>query len=176
MSHGKKNGPWDKIMTQDADMHMVIFFNIYSLLRDRTWVGEGQTENLNEAGSRLWAVLTERNAGLEPVNNEIVTWAEVGPTGPPRRPRYAYCKTWNMIWGENTWRRAAPWLEPSSPSGRNVVPCYLEIPPRWSWPHWVSNTCTVSLLWHTRKNGYIFTLLVHSVRYLISSRPSTYLC
>ena len=37
---------------------------------------KGDTES--EAGSRLWAVGTEPNAGLELVNCEIMTWAEVG--------------------------------------------------------------------------------------------------
>ena len=37
---------------------------------------EGDTEL--EAGSRLWAVSTEPNAGLELTNCEIMTWAEVG--------------------------------------------------------------------------------------------------
>ena len=48
------------------------FFNIYLLLRDR----EGDTEP--EAGSRLRAVSTEPDAGLEPTHREIVTRAEVG--------------------------------------------------------------------------------------------------
>ena len=38
---------------------------------------EGDTEA--EAGCRLWAVGTEPDAGLEPTNREIMTWAEVGP-------------------------------------------------------------------------------------------------
>ena len=37
---------------------------------------EGDTES--EAGSRLRAVGTEPDAGLEPMNREIMTWAEVG--------------------------------------------------------------------------------------------------
>ena len=37
---------------------------------------EGDTES--EAGSRFWAVSTEPDAGLAPVNSEIITWAEVG--------------------------------------------------------------------------------------------------
>ena len=37
---------------------------------------EGDTES--EAGSRLRAVSTEPDAGLEPTNHEIMTWAEVG--------------------------------------------------------------------------------------------------
>ena len=36
---------------------------------------EGDTES--EAGSRLWAVSTEPDAGLELTDHEIVTWAEV---------------------------------------------------------------------------------------------------
>ena len=37
---------------------------------------EGDTEC--EAGSRLWAVSTEPDVGLELTNREIMTWAEVG--------------------------------------------------------------------------------------------------
>ena len=37
---------------------------------------EGDTES--EIGSRLWAVSTEPNAGLELMDREIMTWAEVG--------------------------------------------------------------------------------------------------
>ena len=36
----------------------------------------GDTEY--KAGSRLWAVSTEPDAGLEPTNCEMMTWAEVG--------------------------------------------------------------------------------------------------
>ena len=36
---------------------------------------EGDTES--EAGSRLWAVSTEPDAGLELMKHEIMTWAEV---------------------------------------------------------------------------------------------------
>ena len=31
----------------------------------------------SEAGSRLWAVSTEPDVGLEPTDREIMTWAEV---------------------------------------------------------------------------------------------------
>ena len=43
-------------------------------------VGEGQREGGtdSEAGSRLWAVSTEFDAGLELMNHEIMTWPEVG--------------------------------------------------------------------------------------------------
>ena len=37
---------------------------------------EGNTES--KAGSRLWAVSAEPDAGPEPMNREIMTWAEVG--------------------------------------------------------------------------------------------------
>ena len=37
---------------------------------------EGDTES--EAVSRLWAISTEPDAGLEHTNCEIMTWAEVG--------------------------------------------------------------------------------------------------
>ena len=37
---------------------------------------EGDTES--ETGSRLWAVSTEPDAGLELTDREIMTWAEVG--------------------------------------------------------------------------------------------------
>ena len=37
---------------------------------------EGNTEP--KAGSRLWAVSTEPDAGPELMNHEIMTWAEVG--------------------------------------------------------------------------------------------------
>ena len=37
---------------------------------------EGDTES--ETGSRLWAVSTEPDRGLELTDREIMTWAEVG--------------------------------------------------------------------------------------------------
>ena len=37
---------------------------------------EGDTES--EAGCRLWAVSTEPDVGLKPMNLEIMTWAKVG--------------------------------------------------------------------------------------------------
>ena len=37
---------------------------------------EGNTQS--EAGSRLWAISPEPDAGLELADREIVTWAEVG--------------------------------------------------------------------------------------------------
>ena len=47
---------------------------------DRARAGEGQRERdtESEADSRLWAVSIEHDAGLELINWEIMTWAEVG--------------------------------------------------------------------------------------------------
>ena len=63
---------------------MNFFFNVYLFLRQRetehergrSREREGYTES--EAGSRLWAVSTEPDAGLELSDHEILTWAEVG--------------------------------------------------------------------------------------------------
>ena len=48
---------------------------------------QGDTEC--EAGSRLRAVSTELDEGLEPMNFEILTWAEVGhlTDGAPQAPQ-----------------------------------------------------------------------------------------
>ena len=57
------------------------FFNVYVWDRGRQSMSgggaerEGDTES--ETASRLWAVSTEPDAGLEPTNREIVIWAEV---------------------------------------------------------------------------------------------------
>ena len=54
------------------------FFNIYSFLRKRQSVSRVGTEREGDtAGSWLWAVRTEPNAGLELTNHEIMIWAEV---------------------------------------------------------------------------------------------------
>ena len=47
---------------------------------DKVWGGEGQREGdtESEAGSGLWAVITEPDAGLELMDHKIMTWAEVG--------------------------------------------------------------------------------------------------
>ena len=44
--------------------------------REQGRAREGDTES--ETGSRLWAVSTEPDVGLEPTDREIMTWAEVG--------------------------------------------------------------------------------------------------
>ena len=59
-----------------------IFFNVYLFLRQRQSMNrggaerEGDTES--ETGSRLWAVSTESDMGLELMTHEIMTWVEVG--------------------------------------------------------------------------------------------------
>ena len=57
-----------------------MFLFIFETEKDRAWAGEGQREadTESEAGSRLWAVSTEPNAGLELTNCKFMTWAEVG--------------------------------------------------------------------------------------------------
>ena len=52
---------------------------IFERTKERTWTGEGQREKETEskAGSRLWAVSTEPDVGLEPMNREVMTWAKV---------------------------------------------------------------------------------------------------
>ena len=57
---------------------------------------EGDTES--ETGSRLWAVSTEPDAGLEPTDCKIVTWAEVGgltdwATQAPQTPPVLRCSS-----------------------------------------------------------------------------------
>ena len=55
------------------------FIYFWETETEHKW-GEGQREKETEskAGSRLWAVSTEPNVGLELTNHEIMTWAEVG--------------------------------------------------------------------------------------------------
>ena len=59
------------------------FLKIYLFLKERQSVSGGgaerQGDTESEAGSRLQAVSTEPNAGLEPMNPEIMTRAKVGP-------------------------------------------------------------------------------------------------
>ena len=41
-------------------------------------VGEREGATKSKAGSRLWAVSAEPDAGLELMDHEIMTWAQVG--------------------------------------------------------------------------------------------------
>ena len=59
----------------------LMFIYFWETERERARVGKGQREREgdteSEAGSSLWAVSTEPDAGLEPTECEILTWAEV---------------------------------------------------------------------------------------------------
>ena len=61
---------------------LIFFFNFYLFLRERQSTSRGGAERggdkESEAGSRLWAVSTEPDVGLELINREIMTWAENG--------------------------------------------------------------------------------------------------
>ena len=86
-----------------------------------SWGGaerEGGTES--EAGSRLWAVSTQPNAGLKLTNHEILTWAEVR------------CLT--------NWDTQAPWeaavfLE----SDKRGWPHERCSPSSWEWGFWIKS-------------------------------------
>ena len=56
------------------------FIHFWETERDRAQAGEEQREGDTDskAGSRLWAVRTEPDAGLELMSCEIMIWAEVG--------------------------------------------------------------------------------------------------
>ena len=62
--------------------NFLTFLFIFGRERKRQGVSGGEAEREGdpeaEAGSRLWAVSTEPNAGLKPTNSEIMTWAKVG--------------------------------------------------------------------------------------------------
>ena len=69
------------------DFGLPFFLNFFNVLfyfwdRDRQSMNGGGSERKgdteSETGSRLWAVSTEPDAGLELTDSEIVTWAEVG--------------------------------------------------------------------------------------------------
>ena len=57
-----------------------MFIYVWETERDRARMAEGQREGdtESETGSRLRAVSTEPDVGLELTDREIMTWAEVG--------------------------------------------------------------------------------------------------
>ena len=79
-----------KLKTSMADIcspsrvscYLFIFFYVYfwEWETEREW-GRGRERDIHtepQAGSRLRAVSTEPDMGLEPMNREIMTWVEVG--------------------------------------------------------------------------------------------------
>ena len=65
------------------------FIYFWETERNRARAREGQRGRTGlEAGSRLWAVSTEPDAGLQPTNREIMIWVEV--------------------WGSTDWATQAP--------------------------------------------------------------------
>ena len=64
---------------------------------------EGDTES--ETGSRLWAVSTEPDAGLELTDREIMTWAEVGclTDWATQVPRFVNSLNGGSVTVQNTW-------------------------------------------------------------------------
>ena len=64
---------------------------------------ERARDTQSEAGSRLWGVSTEPDAGLELTNGEIMTWAEVHrlTDGATQAPHQWYSTS--VVW----WQRVA---------------------------------------------------------------------
>ena len=76
------------------------FFNVYSFLRDREWMGEGQrereTQNMKQApGSEMSAQSPTWGSNSQ---TEIMTWAEVGclTSWATQAPLYCFLK-WNFV-------------------------------------------------------------------------------
>ena len=86
-----KNTQWKKVSSTNSDgktgwltcrrmkPYHLFFFNVCFWERQNVSGGGAEREEDTEskAGSRLWAVSTEPDAGLEPTNCEIMTWAKV---------------------------------------------------------------------------------------------------
>ena len=101
------------------------FFNVHLFLREGETERETKRQSMSgggaetgedtesEVSSRLWAVSTEPDAGLGPMNREIVTWAVVGHlTESPRHPKLRILK--QMIFGVEG-------------RGRTMIPNYFKI-------------------------------------------------
>ena len=58
---------------------VLMFISFWERERYRVWAVAGQKKRgRHRIQSRLWAVSTEPDVGLEPMNHGMVTWAEVG--------------------------------------------------------------------------------------------------
>ena len=69
---------WDDDLNQDQQTLFVFFKSL--IFERETACEQGRSRERDtecEAGSRLWAVSTESNMGLELANCEIMTWAKV---------------------------------------------------------------------------------------------------
>ena len=71
--------PWPWLFLWMSFFFFFFLLFTFETERDRAWTGKGQREGdtESETGSRLWAVSTEPDAGLELTDREIMTWAEV---------------------------------------------------------------------------------------------------
>ena len=86
-----------------------VFFNIYLFSRESERASRGGAERegdtQREASSRLWAISTEPNVGLELTSCEIMTWAQVGGL-PDCAPHHAFLKKCLMFiyfWERERW-------------------------------------------------------------------------
>ena len=107
------------------------------------WVGaerEGGTES--EGGSRLQAVSTEPDAGLELTSCEIVTWAEVGPS---------------TDWGIQVPRLQNLLVLPHMLFLQHAVISLTSGPLHWLFP--LSGTPPQILTWLAQLTYYVFTCL-----------------
>ena len=74
----------NQILFFNSILFIYLFLYLFSFEKqwDKAWAGEGQrqeeTQNLKQTPGFEKAVSTEPDAGLEPMNCEIMTWAEVG--------------------------------------------------------------------------------------------------
>ena len=97
---------------------MFIYFLREREGRERMLMSRGRAEREadteSEAGSRLWAVSTEPDSGLELTNHEIMIWAEVGclnnwATQVPLQETYLSKMLTVIISGGWTYRRHYLW-------------------------------------------------------------------
>ena len=78
-----------------------MFIHFWKTERDRAQAGVGQRkgDTESEADSRLWAVSTEPNVGLEPMNREIMTWSRLlNWLSHPGAPSYFLTSSLELYW------------------------------------------------------------------------------
>ena len=81
-------------------------FSIYFWERESARTREGDTES--KAGSRLWAVSTEPDTGLESTNHKIMTEVKVGHLTHWATPAAQASNSWFQLrsWSHGLWDRA----------------------------------------------------------------------